>query len=120
MNRRKKLIQDILGKPIHVVIDRPMGYCHKGLTYPVNYGYIPGVITGDGEEQDVYILGVETPLTEFDGVVIGAALRRNDAEDKLIAAPESMCFSREQMAAAVNFQERYFDTLVITQPEELP
>lgn len=37
-------------------MDRPMGYVHHGTTYPINYGYIEGIIVGDGEEQDVYIL----------------------------------------------------------------
>ncbi len=37
-------------------MDRPMGYVHHGTTYPINYGYIEGIIAGDGEEQDVYIL----------------------------------------------------------------
>ena len=26
--------------------------------YPINYGYIEGVMAPDGEEQDAYILGV--------------------------------------------------------------
>ena len=86
----------------------------------MNYGYIPGLIAGDGEEQDVYILGVSEPITEFDGVVIGAALRRNDVEDKLIAAPDGMYFSREQIADSLFFQEQYFDSHIVIQPEELP
>lgn len=38
--------------------------------YPINYGYIKGIIAHDGEEQDVYILGVDKPLKEFTGRVI--------------------------------------------------
>lgn len=37
-------------------IDRPIGTIHHGAVYPINYGYIEGLIAGDGEEQDVYIL----------------------------------------------------------------
>lgn len=37
-------------------IDRPIGTIHHGTVYPINYGYIEGLIAGDGEEQDVYIL----------------------------------------------------------------
>ena len=35
--------------------------CHpeyKDMYYPINYGYIEGVMAPDGEEQDAYILGV--------------------------------------------------------------
>ena len=54
------------------MVDRPIGYHHGDIVYPINYGYIPGVIAEDGEEQDAYILGVEEPLAEFDGVVVAA------------------------------------------------
>jgi inorganic pyrophosphatase len=86
----------------------------------VNYSYIPGVFAGDGVEQDVYILGISEPVREFDGVVIGAALRKDDVEDKLIAAPVGMSFTPEQIADAVYFQEQYFDSHIVTQPGKLP
>ena len=44
--------KDILHKPIQVVIDRPMGSFHpehKDLYYPVNYGYVEGILGGDQE-----------------------------------------------------------------------
>ena len=108
MSEREKLIQDMLGQMVHVVVDRPIGYDHKGLIYPVNYGYLPGVTAGDGEDQDAYILGVDRPLREFDGQVIGAVRRKNDCEDKLIVAPEGIVFHQAQIAEAVQFQEQYF------------
>ena len=46
-----QLIKDYMGKLVHVVIDRPIGYQHGDITYPINYGYIPGVIAGDGEDR---------------------------------------------------------------------
>lgn len=113
MDSRASILRRYLGKRVHVVVDRPIGYDHKGLIYPVNYGYLPGVPAGDGENQDAYILGVDVPLTEFEGRVIGAAVRKDDCEDKLIVAPEEMAFSREQMAKAVAFQEQFFDTTII-------
>ncbi len=113
MDSRSEMLHRYLVKPVHIIVDRPIGYDHHGLIYPVNYGYLPGVIAGDGEEQDVYILGVGAPLKEFDGVVIGAALRRDDCEDKLIAAPAGMTFTREQIASILHFQERFFDTEIL-------
>ena len=47
------------GQIVHIMIDRPMNSYHpehKELFYPVNYGYIEGIIAPDGEEQDVYVL----------------------------------------------------------------
>ena len=89
--KRKNLIQSLLGKTVDIVIDRPIGHTHvtKGITlhYTINYGYLPGIAGGDGEEQDVYILGVDVPLKIFHGTIIGAIFRADDNEDKLVAAP---------------------------------
>ena len=111
---REKFIQELMGKLVHVVVDRPIGYQHGDNVYPINYGYIPGVIVGDGEEQDAYILGVNEPIAEFDGLVIAAIFRKNDCEDKLVVAPMGSVYHQGQIADAVHFQERYFDTRIIS------
>lgn len=116
MHQREQLLRELMGTQVHVVIDRPVGFRHKGLIYPVNYGYIPGIFAGDGEEQDVYILGIAEPIRELDCVVIGASIRRNDVEDKLIAAPAGMHFTMEEMARAIAFQEQYFDHSILVCP----
>ena len=113
MQTRRSRMQALLGMTVHVVIDRPIGYLHGDILYPVNYGYIPGMEGGDGEEQDAYILGIDTPLTEFDGMVIGVVMRKNDCEDKLVVAPKGMELHQGQIAEAVRFQEQYFDTCII-------
>ena len=113
MQTRRSRMQALLGTTVHVVIDRPIGYLHGDILYPVNYGYIPGMEGGDGEEQDAYILGIDTPLTEFDGMVIGVVMRKNDCEDKLVVAPKGMELHQGQIAEAVRFQEQYFDTCII-------
>lgn len=114
--QRENLIQAFLGKTVTVVIDRPIGFHHvtKGihLDYTVNYGYLPGVTGGDGEEQDVYVLGVQEPLERFTGTIIGAVRRRDDNEDKLVAAPEGIRFTAAQIAKKIEFVERYFDSSV--------
>lgn len=102
-------MQAYLGRSVHVVVDRPVGYVHHGLVYPVNYGYIPGILGGDGEEQDAYILGVEQPLTEFEGQVVGIIYRFSDVEDKLVVVPEGMVLDRDQIETAVHFQEQFFE-----------
>lgn len=108
MDRRERIVHELLGKLVHVEVDRPIGYHHGDIVYPINYGYIPGVIAGDGEEQDAYILGVSEPLSSFDGRVVGAIRRINDCEDKLVVAPDGMVFHQGQIAEAVHFQEQYF------------
>ena len=114
MDARKKMIQKLLGKTVHVIVDRPVGYRHGNILYPINYGFLPGVMGGDGEEQDAYILGVKEPLSSFDGRVVGAIMRKNDCEDKLVVAPEGMVFHQGQIAEAVHFQEQYFDSYIIS------
>ena len=114
MDEREKRLYALLGTAVHVEVDRPIGTVHKGMVYPVNYGYVPGMPGGDGEEQDAYILGVDTPLERFDGRVVGAIRRRDDCEDKLIVAPEGMVFHQGQIAEAVHFQEQYFDTFIVS------
>ena len=111
---RDKIINELLGKRVHVEVDRPIGYHHHNMVYPINYGYIPGIIAGDGEEQDAYIMGVDTPLESFDGRVVGAIRRKNDVEDKLVVAPERMRFHQGQIAEATHFQEQYFDSYVVS------
>lgn len=108
MDARERIMHDLLGQMVHVEVDRPIGYHHGDIVYPINYGYIPGVIAGDGEEQDAYILGVSEPITFFDGRVVGAIRRKNDCEDKLVVAPDGMVFHQGEIAEAVRFQEQYF------------
>ena len=44
--------------------------------YPINYGYIEGVMAPDGEEQDAYILGVNEPVCKFTGKIIAIVYRK--------------------------------------------
>ena len=115
---REDLINSLMGKTMDAVIDRPIGHIHvtKGITlkYTVNYGFLSGVMGGDGEEQDVYILGVDVPLETFRGRVIAAIRRRDDNEDKLVMAPADMVFSAEEIREATWFVEQYFDSTIQT------
>lgn len=114
MNSREQNIKEYMGKTVHVVVDRPIGYQHGDIVYTVNYGYIPGMLAGDGEEQDAYILGVNEPIAEFDGQVIAAICRRDDCEDKLVVAPMGTVMHQGQIAEAVHFVEQYFDSKIIS------
>ena len=111
-------LKPYLGKTVTIEIDRPVGYGHvkgeKTLLYPINYGFSPEVLGGDGEELDVFLLGVDHPVERYTGRIIGIVYRADDVEDKLIMAPEGMTFSVEEMTAAVHFQEKYYDSHVET------
>ena len=82
------------------------------IEYPINYGFIPDVFGGDGEELDVYLLGVDEPVSEFECRIIAIVHRENDDEDKLIGAPLGMAFSKEEIENAIHFQEQFFNTKV--------
>ena len=114
--KRKTLVKSFLGKTVEIKTDSPLGFVKTGngysMTYPVNYGYIPGVFAGDGEELDVYLLGVNEPVSEYTARIIAIAHRRDDNEDKLIAAPEGISFTKEEIKAQIHFQEQYFDTVL--------
>ena len=116
MEERKRLVRGYLGKVVVIEIDRPIGYVHHkkeySLTYPINYGYIPGVLGGDGEELDVYLLGVDRAVSRYEGRIIGIVHRENDVEDKLIMAPLGCYYTAEEIASAIHFQEQYYRTYV--------
>lgn len=113
---RKAQVNAYLGKTVTIGIDRPIGYVHVkekySLTYRINYGYIPGVLGGDGEELDVYLLGVDHPVETYTARIIAIVHRENDVEDKLVAAPIGMRFTAKEIYEAVRFQERYYDSHV--------
>jgi inorganic diphosphatase len=110
---RKALVKSYLGKTVSISIDRPIGSVHpkhQDIVYPINYGFIPNVLGGDGENLDVYLLGVNKPVQEYTAKIIGIVHRENDVEDKLIAAPEGVIFNQADIAEKIHFQEQYYKT----------
>lgn len=106
----------IIGKTVVVTVDRPIGSKHpkyNNIIYPINYGYIEGIIAPDGEEQDAYIVGVNIPLKQFTGKVIAIIHRKNDIENKWVVAPDNISFSSEEIIHIVNFQEKFFNSEII-------
>lgn len=105
----------MIGNFVTVKVDRAMGTYHPehpDLFYPINYGYVEGVIAPDGEEQDAYILGVSEPVAEFSGKVIAIVHRNNDVEEKWVVAPVDQEFTAEEIKAQIDFQEKFFDSEV--------
>lgn len=106
---------------VDVIIDRPLGSKHPKFDnsiYPINYGFVPNTISGDGKELDCYILGVYNPIKEFKGKCIAIIHRLHDNDDKLIIVPENKNFTNEQIEVLVEFQEQYFEHEIIRNEQE--
>ena len=101
---------------VTVTIDRPLGSVHPShpdIVYMVNYGYVGGIIAPDGEEQDVYVLGVDQPVKTFTGRIIAVIHRNDDIEEKWVAAPDGVSLTPDQIMEKLSFVEKYFDSHVI-------
>ena len=95
-----------IGDKVRVIVDRPIGTAHPkhpDIIYPINYGYVEGIIAPDGEEQDCYILGEKEKLSFFDGVIIAMIHRYDDVEEKWVVAKEGSHFNRQEICEATHF-----------------
>ena len=111
----------MFGSIVSVVVDRPLGSYHPkhpDMIYPVNYGYVPGIMAPDGAEQDAYSLGVDVPIDTFTGKVIAIVRRSDDVEDKWVVAPEGLSIEKEDIERTIEFQERFFRSELIVLGEE--
>ena len=117
MSTTKNTNQSIkfLNKTINVKIDRALGSKHPkhGFIYPVNYGYVPDTLSGDGEELDCYVLGIFEPVETFTGKCIAIVHRTNDDDDKLIIVPENTNFTDDEIRVLTAFQESFFKSEII-------
>lgn len=104
-----------IGNTVKVKIDRPLNSKHPkhGFVYSVNYGFVPNTISGDGEELDCYVLGINKKLESFEGKCIAVIHRTNDNDDKLIIVEEGKNYTDEEIREFTNFQEQYFESEII-------
>lgn len=112
----KKLTDSVIGSTVTVTVDRPLGSYHsehKDMYYPINYGYVEGIMAADGEEQDAYILGVDEAVDQFTGKIIAIVHRNDDVEEKWVVAPEEKSFTKEEIWEQIRFQEQYFDSEIL-------
>ncbi len=106
----------MIGKTVTVTVDRPKGSVHpvyQDLIYPLNYGFVEGVMAPDGEWQDAYLMGVDAPVKEFTGCVIAIIKRLDDAEEKWVVAPPGVTFSKQEIERQTHFQEQYFQCEIL-------
>ena len=104
---KKAEAKDYLGKTVNVEMDRPLGTKHPkhGFVYMVNYGFIPNTVSGDGEEFD--------PVEKAKGKVIAIIHRTNDDDDKLVVSKDGKDYSDDAIRALTEFQERFFESIII-------
>jgi len=104
-----------IGATVAIVVDRPLGSKHPkwAFVYPINYGYVPGTKSGDGEELDAYVLGIATPVEEFTGRCIAIIHRLDDNDDKLVLGPDGAKFTDGEIRAATEFQEKFFTSVIV-------
>lgn len=112
----QKEMNSVIGRTVTVTVDRPLGSYHpehEDMYYPINYGYVEGIMAPDGEEQDAYILGVDEAVEKFTGTVIAVVHRNDDVEEKWVVVPEGMTFTKEEIMKQIYFQEQYFDSKIM-------
>ena len=109
-------MNSVIGRTVTVTVDRPLGSYHpehKDMYYPINYGYVEGIMALDGEEQDAYILGVDKAIDKFTGKIIAIVHRNDDVEEKWVVAPEGRTFTNKEICEQIHFQEQYFDSEIV-------
>ncbi len=121
MSRLKKkslrLGSEWIGRRVLTIIDRPIGSYHprfQHLRYPLNYGYIPGTLSGDGEAVDVYVIGEDRVFSKLYVCVLAIIHREDDDEDKLVAARTMKMVNPEYIMSMVRFVEQYFTVSIET------
>ena len=104
-----------IGENVKVKIDRALHTKHPkhAFVYELNYGYIPNTVSGDSEELDAYVLGIDEPLDEIEGKCIAVIHRTNDDDDKLVVVTEGLEYSDDDIRKLTNFQEKYFESEII-------
>ena len=105
-----------IGRIVSVSIDRPLGSVHpkrSDIVYKVNYGFVPDTVSGDGDELDCYVLGIDYPIKEYKGKCIAVIRRLEEDDDKLIIVPDNQSYSNEEIEQLIMFQEQYFKHIIL-------
>ena len=115
---KPNLNYEYIGKIVDIEIDRPLGSRHpkyKDFIYPINYGFVPNTVSGDGKELDCYIIDLDKKVQKVSGKCIGIIQRINDEDDKLIVVDinNNKKYTEDDIIKIVNFAEKYFSSMII-------
>ena len=118
----KNYATQFIGKNFAIKINRPINSKHPkhDFLYKVNYGFVPETIAPDEEEIDAYVLGVDEPITDFEGKCVAIIHRLNDDDDKLIiVTPTLETITDDEIRKFTNFQEQFFTSQIIRKESSL-
>jgi inorganic pyrophosphatase/MoaA/NifB/PqqE/SkfB family radical SAM enzyme len=105
----------LLGKQVTVLVNKPLGFkdSRTDITYPLNYGFIPGFYSANGSELNAYVLGVSEPIARYEGIAIAIIIHEDDIQNKLVVTKQLKQFTREKIYEAIHFQEKKFKIKII-------
>jgi hypothetical protein len=107
----------VVNTKINIEIDRPIGTLHpkrENIYYPINYGFVPGLMGGDDEEQDVYVIDSKVKTKSTKVKIIGIVMRLDDIESKWIGVEDDNAnYSRSDIESKIDFQEQYYKTIIL-------
>ena len=109
---KKKLLKSYIGKTVTMRIDRPYGSVrgkNRHAVYPINCGRVDAPAFYGGE-LGAYLLGIDYPVREYTGTVIGVVIHRNDGKDKIVVAPEKIVLNQAEIAEQIFFKEKYYQS----------
>ncbi len=102
---------DALIRSSELVIDRPKGFSRPhapSVVYPLDYGYLQGTSSSDGEGIDVWCGSL--PEGHLDAVVCTVDVQKRDAEMKLLLG----CTAAEKHAIC-NFHQSTFTAAILVE-----
>jgi inorganic pyrophosphatase len=107
---------DTLVAACPLVIDRPRSSPHPGhrFAYPLDYGYLEGTRSGDGEGIDVWV--GSAPERGVVAVICTVDLGQRDAELKILLG----CTSREIQAALAAHNSGAQAGILVVRPPSSP
>lgn len=101
----------MLGQMITVRVDHPLGSYNteQGYQYALNCGTVIGGLSKTDAIAEVYIMGIQHPVREFEGRLIATIKRKGDSKLRLIAAPKSRRYIVNEIHDAIAFSEQFCD-----------
>lgn len=118
-----------IGLKVTVVIDHPIGTQVRNgseyldslkIKYPINCGHVERSLSNlmdlstNLDRIKAYIVGVNKPMKEYTGIVVGIIHRLNGNEDIWVVAPEGFDASVEIIQSEIMFIEKYFNSVIRT------
>jgi inorganic pyrophosphatase len=98
-----------------VVVDRPRGSTHpkkKGLVYPLDYGFVRGLRSGDGGGVDVWVGSLRS--RRINGILCTLDLDKRDMEVKILIG----CSAAERRKVLA-LHNRFSHRAVLVTPQRL-